>query len=105
MSSAGTPDENPHAGDLLLEAASGYDFADEAQGDEVITSPARYRGTHGQLPIHPENAAFFLAVGPGIRQGVEFARISSRDVAPTVAHALGVRMGETEGRLLTEILR
>lgn len=100
-----TPDENPHAGDLLLEAASGYDFADEAQGDEVITSPPRYRGTHGQLPIHPENAAFFLALGPGIRRGMEMARISSRDVAPTVAHTLGVRMGETEGRLLTEILR
>lgn len=100
-----TPEENPHAGDLLLEAAPGYDFADEAQGDEVITSPPRYRGTHGQLPIHPENAAFFLALGPGIRRGMELARISSRDVAPTVAHALGVRMGETEGRLLTEILR
>jgi len=30
--------------------------------------------------------------------------ISSRDVAPTIAHVLGVRMEDTEGRLVTEIL-
>lgn len=98
-----TPEENPRAGDLIPEAAPGYDFADEAQGDEVITAPARYRGTHGQLPTHPENLAFFLAVGPGIRRGAELSEISSRDVAPTIAHALGLRMDATEGRLLTEI--
>lgn len=99
-----TPGENPRAGDLILEAAPGYNFADEAHGDEVITAPARYRGTHGQLPTHPENAAFFLAAGPGIRRGLELPQISSRDVAPTLAHFLGLRMDGVEGRLLTEIL-
>lgn len=99
-----TPEENPRVGDLILEAAPGYDFADEAQGDDVVTSPPRYRGTHGQLPTHPDNAAFFLAVGPGIRRGGELPAISSRDLAPTLAHALGLTMEATEGRFLTEIL-
>ena len=100
-----TPEENPRTGDLILEAAPGYNFADEAQGDEVITAPARYRGSHGQLPTHPENFAFFLAVGPGIRRGVELPGISSRDVAPTLGHFLGLRLDGVEGRLLTEIFR
>jgi len=98
-----TPEENPRSGDLVLEAAPGYDLADEAQGDELL-APPRYRGTHGQLPTHRENAAFFLAVGPGIRRGAELPEITSRDVAPTIAHLLGLRMDGTEGRLLTEIL-
>lgn len=96
------PEENPRSGDLILEAAPGYDFADEAQGETPV-GPARLKGTHGQLPTHPENLAFFLAAGPGIRRGLELAQISSRDVAPTIAHTLGIKMDATEGRLLTEI--
>jgi hypothetical protein len=56
------------------------------------------------LPTHADNLAFFLAVGPGIRRGAEIPPIASRDVAPTVAHLLGLGMPPTEGRLLTEIL-
>ncbi|MFQ5840728.1 MAG: alkaline phosphatase family protein, partial [Candidatus Methylomirabilales bacterium] len=51
-----TPEENPRMGDLLLEAAPGYCFADEAEGDLVL-GPPRYRGTHGQSPTHPDNSA------------------------------------------------
>ena len=98
-----TPAENPHAGDLLLEAAPGYSFVDDAGGDEVL-GPPRYLGTHGQRPTHADNEAFFLAAGPAIRRGVELARITSRDVAPTLAHVLGIGMERVEGRLLTEIL-
>jgi predicted AlkP superfamily pyrophosphatase or phosphodiesterase len=95
--------ENPWVGDLLLEAAPGYNLVDDADGDEVV-APPRYLGTHGQRPEHPGNAAFFLAAGPGIRKGAPLGRIRSRDVAPTVAHSLGLRMDGVEGRLLTEIL-
>jgi predicted AlkP superfamily pyrophosphatase or phosphodiesterase len=95
--------ENPWVGDLLLEAAPGYNLVDDADGDEVI-APPRYRGTHGQRGEHPGNAAFFLVAGPGIRKGVTIPAIRSRDVAPTVAHTLGLRMDAIEGRLLTEAL-
>jgi predicted AlkP superfamily pyrophosphatase or phosphodiesterase len=97
-----TPAENELAGDLLLEAASGYSFVDDAEGDEVI-GPPRYRGTHGQRPTWPDNAAFFLAAGAGIRRGLELGSITSRDVAPTLAALLGLDMGPVEGRPLTEI--
>ena len=98
------PDQHPHAGDLLLEAQPGYCFADEAGGDEVIVAP-RYRGSHGHRPAHPDNAAFFLASGPGLAHGRELAPIESRDVAPTLAHLLGLAIPDAEGRLLSAGLR
>jgi predicted AlkP superfamily pyrophosphatase or phosphodiesterase len=97
------PADNPHAGDLLLEAEPGYAFVDEAGGDDVL-GPPRYRGTHGQLPGRPDNLAFFLAAGPGIARGVTLPGLESRDVAPTVAHLLGVDLPPVEGRLLAEAL-
>ena len=94
---------NPKVGDLLLEAVPGYCFADDAEGDEIVCAP-RYRGSHGHLPTHPDNGAFFLAAGPGIAKGMTLVAIRSRDVGPTVAHVLGLAMQGTDGRVLGEIL-
>ena len=98
-----TPRENALAGDLVLEAAPGFYFGDEARGEEVHAAP-RYRGTHGQRPTHPDNAAFILAAGAGVRRGAELGPIVSRDVAPTLAHLLGLTMDNVEGRRLDEAL-
>lgn len=51
-----------------------------------------------------DNHAFFLAVGPGIRRGATVSHMSSRDVAPTIAHLLGFQLDQADGRLLTDIL-
>ena len=96
-----TPEDNPLAGDLVLEATPGYSFGDEARGDDLL-GPPRYRGTHGHRPTHPDNAAFFLAAGAGIRRGAEIAAITSRDVAPTLGRLLGLDPGDPDGRVLTE---
>jgi predicted AlkP superfamily pyrophosphatase or phosphodiesterase len=98
-----TSAENPGVGDLLLEARPGFCFADEAQGEEIVCAP-RYRGSHGHLPTHADNGAFFLAAGPGIARGATLASIRSRDVAPTLARVLGVALTPTDGRALEEIL-
>jgi predicted AlkP superfamily pyrophosphatase or phosphodiesterase len=97
------PADNPLAGELVLEAAPGYMFADEARGDDLL-APARYRGNHGHLPTHADNAACFVAAGPGVAAGVTLGPIRSRDVAPTAARLLGLDMGPVEGRVLTEAL-
>ena len=96
-----TPSENALAGDLLLEAAPGYSFVDDADGDALL-GPPKYLGTHGQRPTYADNAAFFLAAGPGIRRGLELGSITSRDVAPTVAQILGIQLDDVEGRVLAE---
>ncbi len=97
-----TPAEHRQVGDVLIEAAEGYLFVDDAMGEEESDRP-HHRGTHGQRGSHPDNHAFFAAAGPGIRSGVELPVIQSRDVAPTVATTLGLDMGPVEGRVLTEI--
>ncbi len=94
---------NPKVGDLLLEAAPGYSFADDAAGDELVCAP-RYRGSHGHLPTHADLGAFFLAAGPGIAKGMTLAAVRSRDVGPTVARVLGLTLAGTDGRVLDEVL-
>jgi predicted AlkP superfamily pyrophosphatase or phosphodiesterase len=98
-----TPAENQLVGEIVLEAAPGYCFGDAATGDAVL-GPPKYRGTHGQRPEHADNLAFFLAAGAGIRRGVSLPALSSRDVAPTIAHALGIAMDGVDGRRLDAIL-
>jgi hypothetical protein len=97
------PDDNPMIGELVLEAAGGYAFGDEARGDEPIGAP-RYRGNHGHRPDHPDNGAFFLAAGAGVRRGAQVGTIKSRDVAPTVAHLLHLELGDVEGKLVADAL-
>ena len=98
-----TPAEHRQVGDVLIEAAEGYLFVDDAVG-EVEGDRPHHRGTHGQRGSHPDNHAFFAAAGPGIRSGLELPLIQSRDVAPTIATTLGLTMGTVEGRLLSEML-
>jgi hypothetical protein len=94
-----TPSEHPQVADAMFEAAPGYAFGDTAAGDDEH-GPPKYLGTHGQRPHYADNAAFFLAAGAGIRRGVELPSIESRDVAPTVAASLGLRLEGAEGRVL-----
>src|SRR2546428_249173 len=75
----------------------------EIRGDEHVGAP-RYRGNHGHRPTHPDNGAFFLAAGAGVRRGGELGAIISRDVAPTVAHLLQVKLGDVEGKLVADAL-
>jgi len=89
--------------DVVFEAKAGYQFSDESAGEDENGAP-KYRGTHGQRPEAPGNAAFFMASGAGIRRGAKVGRIQSRDVAPTVATLLGIAMPDVEGRVLTEAL-
>jgi arylsulfatase A-like enzyme len=94
-----SPAEHRQVGDVLVEAAEGYLFVDDALGDEESDRP-HHLGTHGQRGSHPSNHAFFLAAGPAIRRGLELGVIPSRDVAPTIASTLGLDMGPIEGRAL-----
>ena len=97
------PSDNALVADAMFEALPGYAFGDDA-GAETHGAP-KYLGNHGQRAIYPDNHALFLAAGPTIRAGVQLATIRSRDVAPTVAASLGVRMDGIEGTALQAALR
>jgi len=97
------PTDHHQVGDVMFEAAPGYSFGDTADGDDEHGVP-KYLGTHGQRPIYADNTAFFLASGAGIRAGRELPMIRSRDVAPTVAQALGLKLNSVEGVVLEDAL-
>src|SRR5256885_7247015 len=86
-------------GDAMFEAAPGSAFGDLADGVEEH-GPPKYLGHHGQRAFYPDNHALFVAAGPTIRRGVQLPVIRRRDIAPTVAGALGVGMeGGGGGRI------
>jgi predicted AlkP superfamily pyrophosphatase or phosphodiesterase len=66
-----------------------------------VTLSVRPGGTHGYAPDVPEmNSCFFIA-GPGIAAGRNLGQIDMRDIAPTLATLLGVKLPSAEGRSLT----
>ena len=96
-------DQHAQVADVMFEAAPGYSYGDTAEGPEEHGTP-KYLGTHGQRPLYGDNAAFFLAAGAGVRRDVALGAIRSRDVAPTVASVLGLRMDAVEGAVLARML-
>ena len=49
-------------------------------------------GSHGFSPEYPEMRAAFFIAGPGIARHRDLGLIDMRQVAPTVAQLLGVRL-------------
>ncbi len=98
------PDKDPRSPDLFLAAEDGYSFSGSANGDKVIAPTPGPRGSHGYLPTHPLMYANFVISGAGVKRGVTLDEVSNTDVAPTIAALLGVRMKDTDGRVLREIL-
>ena len=50
-------------------------------------------GSHGFSPEYPEMRAAFFIAGRGIARGRDLGLIDMRQIAPTVAQLLGVRLG------------
>jgi hypothetical protein len=63
-----------------------------------ILAPGLPKGDHGFLPQNPEMDAAFFVVGPGVPAGKDLGRIEMRDVAPTLAALLGLKLERAEGR-------
>lgn len=73
-------------------------FTFSAQTGGPLVSEIAPGGMHGYLPDRKEMNATFLIAGPGIPRGRSLGEIDMRDIAPTLAGILGVRLREAEGR-------
>lgn len=101
------PGQDSPMADLVLVAKPGYAFGNEARGEDVIADIAQTGanlGYHGFLSRNARMNALFVAWGRGIRPGPKSGLIRNVDVAPTIAHLLGVKLPGAEGRVLTEFL-
>lgn len=100
MPAAGTTSQAP---DLWLTALPGYAFEDGDSGE--VESVVSARGQHGYLNTNPEMFALFVASGPKIRSGMVLPNFPNLQVAPTIAHILGLPLPEAQSTALFQILR
>ncbi|MEZ0229645.1 MAG: hypothetical protein ACAI25_13530, partial [Planctomycetota bacterium] len=71
------------------EPGYGCEFSLEAP----VLAASRVRGTHGYLPQRDELATGLVAAGPGLAEGRVLPSFRQVDIAPLVAHLLGVDLG------------
>jgi predicted AlkP superfamily pyrophosphatase or phosphodiesterase len=97
------PETNSESPDFVLLTNPGYSFEEKVTG-EAIASAGGLKGSHGHDPQPGYMHATFVAVGAGIKPGVQLDLIQNLDVAPTIARLMGVAMKDVDGRVLDEIL-
>jgi predicted AlkP superfamily pyrophosphatase or phosphodiesterase len=71
-----------------------------AAPDGPVLSKTKVGGTHGALPDLPDLRAAFFLVGPHVAAGRSLGVIDMRDVAPTLAHEVGLALPTAEGKIL-----
>ena len=76
--------------DFAVEFAPGFYLGNELQGE--MLRPAGSKGTHGYLPARPQMHASFFIRGPNVAAGRDLGVIDMRQIAPTLAGILGVRL-------------
>jgi predicted AlkP superfamily pyrophosphatase or phosphodiesterase len=97
---------------FMLEAKKGYYFLEDFQGEyiknitrEDVKKEKKYTfACHGYSPEKPEYSTILMAAGKGIRPKttVPYARLI--DEGPTLAKLLGVDLGDTDGRIIEDLL-
>lgn len=76
-------------------AKPGYAISPNIDGP--VNSAIKVGGTHGYFPELREMDSSFFIAGPGIAAGRDLGRIDMRDIAPTLATFLRVKLPTAEG--------
>lgn len=84
---------NPKAA-FMIELRPGFVFGYGLSGEVVVPDPGR--GTHGYLPDRPALYASFLMMGPDVARGRDLGIVDMRQIGPTIARILGVRLAQAE---------
>lgn len=96
---------------FMIEASKGYYFTEGLEGSFIDRITAedvkerRYtRACHGYSPEKADYTTVFMASGKGIRENVIIPTMQLIDEGPTFAHLLGLHLGETDGKVIEELL-
>jgi predicted AlkP superfamily pyrophosphatase or phosphodiesterase len=76
---------------FLVDARGGFAMGGALTGDVVRPQPGT-TGAHGYRSTHPEMNASFFMMGPGVQAGRNLGTIDIRQIAPTLARALGASL-------------
>ena len=100
-----SPTQDPHAPDMMLFADEGCAFGNTANGEQPFRDKVELAGTHGHDSNLPHLHATFVACGYGIKPGTTIGEIANTCVAPTIARLLQLQLPDTDGAVLTSILK
>jgi predicted AlkP superfamily pyrophosphatase or phosphodiesterase len=84
---------------FLVAFKPGFELGLALTGEPL--APPSNLGTHGYLPETPEMRSAFFLVGPQIPAGLSVGEIDMRQIAPTLARAMNVRLKDAEMAPLT----
>ena len=68
--------------------------------DGALLTKTKVGGTHGELPDVPDLRASFFLVGPGVPAAKDLGVIDMRNIAPTLAHEVGLELPSADGKAL-----
>jgi predicted AlkP superfamily pyrophosphatase or phosphodiesterase len=97
------PREYSQAPDLVIVAKDGYGVSATAEGEAFIAPGPESRvpaGSHGFVSKEPKMNAICVLAGAGIKSGVSLTNVENIDIAPTVAHLLGLSGLSADGQVL-----
>jgi predicted AlkP superfamily pyrophosphatase or phosphodiesterase len=60
--------------------------------------------SHGYLPQHPRMYPMLVLSGAGVKRNTYMPHAKNVDIAPTIAHLLGINMGTVSGHVLEDAL-
>ena len=76
--------------EFLIEFAPGFNVGTGLRGDLLTVSGSK--GTHGYMPDRPEMHAAFFIKGKGVAQARDLGVVDMRQIAPTLAQVLRVKL-------------
>lgn len=96
----------------MIEAALGYYFLEDHEGEyiEHVLLENRHLhqkymlASHGYSPEKENYTTFFLISGKGVQQNVEIPFMHLVDIGPTLARMLGLNLGQTDGKIIDQLL-
>ncbi|WP_010677516.1 alkaline phosphatase family protein [Bacillus timonensis] len=96
---------------FMIEARLGYYFKEQHDGEYIDyiqvedVREKRYTfASHGYSPEKENYTTMVIASGKGIRPNIEIPSMHLIDEGPTFARLLGLNLGQTDGRVIEEIL-
>jgi len=95
--------------DFIVEGEKPIAFSSSLKGENIYDKPeysgySTLKASHGGLPCKDETTTF-IACGPSVQKGVVIDRCSIVDEAPTLAAMMGFEMKNTDGKIISELVK
>lgn len=89
---------------FLIPDIDSYLVADPASSSTAPRPRKTPAHSHGYLPQNPRMYPILVLSGADVKQNVNLPHAKNVDIAPTIAHLLGIELGSVSGKVLRDAL-